>query len=71
MSIGYETRFGNTRINVGQELVKYRYLRGLSTGELAEKLGLAEDYVCLIEWGLVRNVPKKTRQGIIELVQTG
>ena len=71
MSVGSDTMFGNSIVNVGQILVKYRSLRGISTGEIAEKLGLTEDYVCLLEWGLVRNVSNGTRQGIIKLIQTG
>lgn len=55
-------------INVGEELVRYRCLTGISESEVAEKLGVSEDYVRLIEWGLVLNVSTKIRQCIIELV---
>ena len=55
-------------INVGEELVKYRCLTGESESEVAKKLGVSEDFIRLIEWGLVHNVTVKIRQRIVELV---
>ena len=55
-------------INVGEELVKYRCLTGISESEVAKKLGVSEDYIRLIEWGLVNNVSTKIRHRIVELV---
>ena len=58
-------------INVGDELVKYSSLKGLSENELAEELGVSANYVRLIEWGLIRNVSSKVRQRTLELVRGG
>lgn len=55
-------------IDIGEELVKYRCLTGLSESEVAQKLGVSEDYIRLIEWGLVKGVSTNMRQRIVTLV---
>ena len=57
-----------SNINLGQALVRYRNLTGLSEHEVAEKLGLSKNYIRLLEWGLVNHVSSKMRWRIIKLL---
>jgi len=57
-----------SNINLGRALVRYRNLTGLSEHEVAEKLGLSQNYVRLIEWGLVNHVSHKVRGQILNLL---